>query len=1448
MLGICRGPLWDGNLTWNTANPDLTLCMRDTFLVGVPCAWLWISGPLWLYNTANNGPGSFRWGTAKLLWAKLLLCLVLLGSSIQEFSARVERYGGFRNLYPSDIFQPTCLGLTYLLALPMTILEKRKRIFSSPPQFLFWLLLTLGLLPTFKVEVEGGHLPEDIFGIFTSFPAAFTLWLLNCFSDLDENGGCLAPEDKASFCSRSYFCWLDALVWKAFWTRLCQESVPKVTQSLNVGHCARRLLNSWRRHAHRGGVDFSSRDQEPRKTLNLTFILAKIHWTQFLLVQCLGLVTYAVTFLSPLFLKLLILFIGSREEETWKGYLFALLLFVVSVLRVIFVHQQEFILVQMTNRVRCSLVSLVLRKSLALSSGARKKYTSGELTNLVAVDCQRLLDCSYSLLDIWSGPYQILLAFIFLYFELGVAAFVGLGLMAFCVTGSLLFGKFIKKFEEVLLRQKDARMKFMSEILQGIKVLKLYAWEVPFISKVEEIRLKEIASLMKLAFWNSFLSLMGALMPLVVTLGVFGVYLKLDPETNELTPEKIFVCLSLFNLMKIPMTRYPFAVLQAIQFYVSLKRIDKFLNSEELVEEATSTPSSQSQSVAASISNGTFTWDYDNSEHTLKDVNIKIERGSLTAVVGNVGSGKSSLLSALLGDMGKLQGDIQVIDNLAYVPQEAWIQNMSVRDNILFTKPFEAQKYKEVLSACALGPDLKLLPSGDKTEIGENGINLSGGQKQRISLARAAYAESDIYLLDDPLSAVDAHVGKHIFERVISNEKGLLRHTTRVLVTNSVQFLSQVDQIIVMKNGKVVEGAALSEEVLLKEGDQASSLNEKSKEGIEAEPIDDYVDDDTSESVGGASVASGQGQLIERETTMVGRVKFSVYKSYWRKMGVMLFFLCTCLFATEMGFNTGSNYWLSVWADANGKSGTRPHQPNYYLGVYGALGLTSVGLVFLRRFLLFTLACKASRRIHKNLLQRIMHCPMSFFESNPSGRVLNRFSSDIDTIDQTIPYQINELLVRLFSVLFSLVAISYATPWFMTVILPILMAYVVLQQFFISTARQLQRLGSVTRSPILGHFRECISGVSSIRAYKCNERFVSELEERLATNLTCVYLRMATTRWLACRTSLIGNTIVLLSAVFAISFREDISAGLAGLSVTSAISIVASLGYLTNSLCQLETNSVALERVEEYCESEQESAWHVPEQDDSLESWPNRGEIRLQNFQAKYREDLDLALNGIEMEIFPEEKVGICGRTGSGKTTLTMALFRIVEPSGGSITIDGIDIHNLGLQKLRSRLTIIPQDPILFTGSLRFNLDPNDEHYDLEIWNALEQAHMKENIASTEMGLETQVEEGGQNFSVGQRQLLCLARALLRKTKILILDEATASIDFETDTMIQETIRHEFVRCTVLTVAHRLNTIADSDRIAVFSKGKLAEWDTPDNLLADPSSLYSNLVTDAGNH
>ncbi|XP_054955341.2 multidrug resistance-associated protein 1 isoform X5 [Pan paniscus] len=1477
LRGFCSAdgsdPLWDWNVTWNTSNPDFTKCFQNTVLVWVPCFYLWACFPFYFLYLSRHDRGYIQMTPLNktktalgfLLW---IVCWADLFYSFWERSRGIF-------LAPVFLVSPTLLGITMLLATFLIQLERRKGVQSSGIMLTFWLVALVCALAILRSKIMTALKEDaqvDLFRDIT-FYVYFSLLLiqlvLSCFSDrsplfsetIHDPNPC--PESSASFLSRITFWWITGLIVRGYRQPLEGSDLWSLNKEDTSEQVVPVLVKNWKKECAKTRkqpvkVVYSSKDpaqpkesskvdaneevealivKSPQKEWNpsLFKVLYKTFGPYFLMSFFFKAIHDLMMFSGPQILKLLIKFVNDTKAPDWQGYFYTVLLFVTACLQTLVLHQYFHICFVSGMRIKTAVIGAVYRKALVITNSARKSSTVGEIVNLMSVDAQRFMDLATYINMIWSAPLQVILALYLLWLNLGPSVLAGVAVMVLMVPVNAVMAMKTKTYQVAHMKSKDNRIKLMNEILSGIKVLKLYAWELAFKDKVLAIRQEELKVLKKSAYLSA--------------VGTFT-----------------WVCT-------------PFLA------SVSLKRLRIFLSHEELEPDSIERRPVKDGGGTNSITvrNATFTWARSDPP-TLNGITFSIPEGALVAVVGQVGCGKSSLLSALLAEMDKVEGHVAIKGSVAYVPQQAWIQNDSLRENILFGCQLEEPYYRSVIQACALLPDLEILPSGDRTEIGEKGVNLSGGQKQRVSLARAVYSNADIYLFDDPLSAVDAHVGKHIFENVIG-PKGMLKNKTRILVTHGMSYLPQVDVIIVMSGGKISEMGSY-QELLARDGafaeflrTYASTEQEQDAEngvtgvsgpGKEAKQMEngmlvtDSAGKQLQRQLSSSSSYSGDisrhhnstaelqkaeakkeetWKLMEADKAQTGQVKLSVYWDYMKAIGLFISFLSIFLFMCNHVSALASNYWLSLWTDDPIVNGTQEHT-KVRLSVYGALGISQGIAVFGYSMAVSIGGILASRCLHVDLLHSILRSPMSFFERTPSGNLVNRFSKELDTVDSMIPEVIKMFMGSLFNVIGACIVILLATPIAAIIIPPLGLIYFFVQRFYVASSRQLKRLESVSRSPVYSHFNETLLGVSVIRAFEEQERFIHQSDLKVDENQKAYYPSIVANRWLAVRLECVGNCIVLFAALFAVISRHSLSAGLVGLSVSYSLQVTTYLNWLVRMSSEMETNIVAVERLKEYSETEKEAPWQIQETAPPS-SWPQVGRVEFRNYCLRYREDLDFVLRHINVTINGGEKVGIVGRTGAGKSSLTLGLFRINESAEGEIIIDGINIAKIGLHDLRFKITIIPQDPVLFSGSLRMNLDPFSQYSDEEVWTSLELAHLKDFVSALPDKLDHECAEGGENLSVGQRQLVCLARALLRKTKILVLDEATAAVDLETDDLIQSTIRTQFEDCTVLTIAHRLNTIMDYTRVIVLDKGEIQEYGAPSDLLQQRGLFYS-MAKDAG--
>uniref|UniRef100_A0A8D3C946 ATP-binding cassette, sub-family C (CFTR/MRP), member 3 n=1 Tax=Scophthalmus maximus TaxID=52904 RepID=A0A8D3C946_SCOMX len=1479
-VGLCTNAMFfiscvsvqEANQTLHTDRPDLPECFQLSVLSWLPCIYLWAVSPIYLFYLKMNNRGyimmsimnRFKTAFGLLLW---IVCWTDLFSTFHELRQGISHP-------PIYFVTPLVLGMTMLLATFLIQFERLRGVQSSGVLFIFWFLSVLCAIVPFRSKILQASSKSEVTDKlrFTTFYFYFGLvvceLILCCFNEkpplfsnaVTDPNPC--PETSAGFLSTMTFWWFTSMAIKGYKMPLEAKDLWSLNQRDSSKVMVPKLLKEWEKELAKAKsspeeveVLLSNQKSSPRQPSFLRALI-KAFGPYFLIGSAFKLLQDIITFVNPQLLRMLIIFTKQEGVPDWWGYALAFLMFFTAFLQTLILHHHfQYCFVTGMN-VRTAIIGAIYRKALVITNAAKRSSTVGEVVNLMSVDAQRFMDLTTFLNMLWSAPLQIMLALYFLWQNLGPSVLAGVAVMIMLIPFNAVIAMKMRGYQVEQMRLKDSRIKLMNEILNGIKVLKLYAWENSFKEKVLAIRQKELNVLRKTAY-------LGALSTMAwtsVALTSFAVYVYVTVDENTaLDAERAFVSLSLFNILRFPLNMLPQVISSIVQASVSLKRIQSFLSHDELDPNSVD----RNNTFSVTVANGKFTWAKEDPP-VLHNINVMVPQGSLLAVVGHVGCGKSSLISALLGEMERLEGEVSIRGSVAYVPQQAWIQNITLRDNILFGKPYNEQKYRSVLEACALTPDLEVLPGGDLTEIGEKGINLSGGQRQRVSLARALYSDTDVYLLDDPLSAVDAHVAKHIFDNLIGPD-GALKGKTRILVTHGISFLPQVDNIMVMVDGRVSEMGSY-QELLKQDGAFAEFLRNYALEDIveEDEAIEELIED---EELFPDDALSNHADMVDNEPVIneakrnfiryrkyfrerpqfscfcAYQVKTKVYLEYAKAVGPLLSVFICFLYGCQNAASIGSNIWLSEWTNDAARNATKENL-NMRVGVYAALGTAQGILVLISSFTLAMGNMAAARKLHYNLLSNKLHTPQSFFDTTPIGRIINRFSKDIYVIDEALPATVLMFLSTLFASLSTMLVIVSTTPIFAVVIVPLAVAYVFVQRFYVATSRQLKRLESVSRSPIYSNFSETITGASVIRAYGRHSAFVLMSDTKVDENQKSYYPGIVSNRWLGVRIEFIGNCIVLFAAMFAVTRKQSLTAGLVGLSVSYALQVTMSLNWMVRMTSDLESNIVAVERVKEYSETKPEAPWEVEDKKPSP-NWPVEGNVQFQNYSVRYREGLDLVLKNLTLSVKGGEKIGIVGRTGAGKSSMTLCLFRLLEAAAGEITIDEVKIAEIGLHDLRSKLTIIPQEPVLFSGTLRMNLDPFEQCSDDELWKALEQSHLHKFVRNQPAKLELECTEGGENLSVGQRQLVCLARALLRKTRILVLDEATAAIDLETDDLIQSTIRTQFEDCTVFTIAHRLNTIMDYTRVLVLDKGQVAEFDTPTSLISQKGIFYS-MAKDAG--
>ncbi|VUC27576.1 unnamed protein product [Clonostachys rosea] len=1176
--------------------------------------------------------------------------------------------------------------------------------------------------------------------------------------------------------------------------------------------------------------------------------------------------------LQPQLLRFLLLFIYSYQESPSRslapGVAIAVGMFLASVAQSLCLHQCFQSFSQTGIKTKASLVLAVYRKSLKLSNEARGMKSTGEIVNLMAVDSQRIQDVTQFSQHLWSAPFQIILCMLLLYNLLGYSMLAGVVVIIATIPANGHITTALKRLQKELMKNKDSRAKLITEVVSNIKSIKLLAWTLSFSNRIRSIRNnQELVTLRKTGFLQTISSFISSVAPFMVACSTFAVRVLVQKE--PLTTDIVFPAIALFQLLTTPMAILPTTVSAVTEATVAISRLTAFLTADELQPDAVvrDEPVENIGQESVTINEGTFKWSMHHDNNVLEDINLSAHKGELYCIIGHVGSGKSSLLGALLGDLHKVRGKVTVRGSVAYVAQQPWVLSASIRDNIIFDGKWDPEYYSQTLWACALHDDLTQLPHGDETLVGDQGITLSGGQKARLALARAIYARADIYLLDDCLSAVDQHVGRHLIEHVFG-PSGLLKSQTRILATHSTPVLKYADKIMVIYDGKSVQEGTYNE-LLTAGGDfgtltgLAANLNELDSELNAEESNNTYMPREVESSQLRTPTASNRTdnnskvmdieavagkQKPRNEIIQQGGVKWSVYTDYAKANGLVGIGLYLVALVGAQITEIGGNVLLKQWSEENDDPEVDTDIAKF-LGLYVGFGFGSAALVAIQSGTLWLwCSIKASRKLHESMILALLRSPMTFFETTPTGQILNRFSSDIYRIDRSISGQFNTLLISTIKALFSLVVIASGSYIFIILAIPLVLIYCYMQRFYLGAKRELKRLDGASRSPVFAHSKETLSGLTTIRAFLQQERFITATERHLDVNMKAWMPSIAANRWLGLRLEFLGSIIILSAAGLAIGsplFGMQLSAGMAGLMITYAMQMTQSFSSLVRATGEVETNIVSVERVLEYTQLPSEAP-DIISNNRPVAKWPQDGSIRFRAYSSQYRPELGPVLQNLSLDFKAGEKIGVVGRTGAGKSSLALSLFRIIEATTGTIDIDDVDISAIGVLDLRQRLTIIPQDASLFEGSIRDNLDPSQEHDDTELWSALDEARLKEHVANMPGGLEAKIYEGGTNLSQGQKQLMSLARAILKPSNVLVLDEATAAVDVETDGHVQESLRKSVFRNrTVITIAHRMNTIIDSDRVVVLDKGQVVEFDTPDVLLQRKGAFYG-LVKEAG--
>ncbi|XP_003477662.1 ATP-binding cassette sub-family C member 4 isoform X1 [Cavia porcellus] len=1265
------------------------------------------------------------------------------------------------------------------------------------------------------------------------------------------------PLQDANLCSRVFFWWLNPLFKIGHKRRLEEDDMYSVLPQDRSKYLGEELQGYWDKEVFRA-------EKDARKP-SLTKAIIKCYWKSYLLLGIFTFIEEGIKVIQPLFLGKVINYFENYSTDSvalYRAYGHATVLTICTLFLAI-LHHLYFYHVQCTGmRLRVAMCHMIYRKALRLSNVALGKTTTGQIVNLLSNDVNKFDQVTIFLHFLWAGPLQAIAVTVLLWMEIGVSCLAGMAVLIILLPLQSCIGKLFSSLRSKTAAFTDARIRTMNEVITGIRIIKMYAWEKSFADLISNLRRKEISKVLRSSYLRGMNLASFFVANKIILFVTFTSYVLLG---HVITASHVFVAMTLYGAVRLTVTLFfPSAIEKVSEAIISIRRIKNFLLLDEISQPNLEAPTEGKMIV--DVQDFTAFWDKTLETPTLQGLSFTARPGELLAVIGPVGAGKSSLLSAVLGELPPSQGLVTVHGKIAYVSQQPWVFSGTVRSNILFGKKYEKERYERVIKACALKKDLQLLKDGDLTVIGDRGATLSGGQKARVNLARAVYQDADIYLLDDPLSAVDAEVGKHLFQLCICQT---LHEKITILVTHQLQYLKAASHILILKDGQMVQKGTYTE--FLKSGIDFGSLLKKENE--EAEPSSvpgtptlrnrTFSESSVwSQQSSRPSLKDGipEGQDPENvqvtqseESRSEGKVGFKAYKNYFTAGAswFIIIFLILLNMAAQVTYVL-QDWWLSYWANeqstpnvtVNGKGNvTEKLDLNWYLGIYAGLTVATILFGIARSLLVFYVLVNSSQTLHNKMFESILKAPVLFFDRNPIGRILNRFSKDIGHMDDLLPLTFLDF-IQTFLLVISVIAVAIAViPWIAIPMIPLAIVFFFLRRYFLETSRDVKRLESTTRSPVFSHLSSSLQGLWTIRAYKAEERCQELFDAHQDLHSEAWFLFLTTSRWFAVRLDAICAVFVIVVTFGSLILAQSLSAGQVGLALSYALTLMGMFQWSVRQSAEVENMMISVERVIEYTNLEKEAPWEYQKRPPP--GWPHEGVIIFDNVNFSYSLDGPVVLKHLTALIKSTEKVGIVGRTGAGKSSLISALFRLSEPEG-KIWIDKILTTEIGLHDLRKKMSIIPQEPVLFTGTMRKNLDPFNEHTDEELWNALEEVQLKEAIEDLPGKMDTELAESGSNFSVGQRQLVCLARAILKKNRILIIDEATANVDPRTDELIQNKIREKFAQCTVLTIAHRLNTIIDSDKIMVLDSGRLKEYDEPYILLQNKDSLFYKMVQQLG--
>ncbi|CAF3981148.1 unnamed protein product [Adineta steineri] len=1171
---------------------------------------------------------------------------------------------------------------------------------------------------------------------------------------------------------------------------------------------------------------------EKHESMGTFKIIIKVFSKECFLVGLILFPYIAVKIAQPLLLKQIVLTIHDSNIASYEGYLYAIGLGVATVLQACIHHQYFFRSTRLGMHVRIAFTSFIYKRLLSLPTSSTMKTTTGHLVNLISNDLSKLANLSAYIHQLWAAPFEAIIVFVLIWKQIGIPTIFGYSVLLLLVPLQLFFSKKFGTYRNNTIEWSDKRVKTINEILVGCQIVKMYRWEEALEAIVYDARKNELNSIQKASrirainMGISFASLS------IISLATFGGSWLMG---QVLSATDIFMILSLFSNLRYPLTiALPYTIEVLSESRIASKRINSFMNlSKQTVRTKTlhECSSGDANPILGSIviDRASFTW---GSTHSieLKDIDLNVNPGSLVGIIGTTGSCKSSLFAAILGEMSLIEGMSKIYGKIAYVSQTGWIFAGTIRENIVFCKPFDKEKYERVLRSCRLFADLRSFSAGDATVLSEKGVNLSGGQKARISLARALYTEADIYLFDDPLAAVDSSVARKIFEQCISND-GILKNKTRLLITHQLQFLPEFDYCVLLDHGKIEKQGSFNELLSIdriKTAYEKQEYNTNITTETNRRRDSDVYDCDVTDQL----ETIDEFSIVKNEISVHGAVNINIWlKLFTSGYGwIGLIVLIFVMFLGEVASNV-ANVWLSLWSS---KSEIEQRKANYSYIYLGLVISTWIIAMIRGDFFLRLILCGASA-LHNNMFKGILYSSLRFYESNPVGRILNRFGKDQHVIDELLPTTFFDTVQSSLMVLGCIVIVGMSIPWVLLILIPTIPLFLWLRRYYLKSSRNLKRLESTTTSSVYALFSSSLNGLMTIRAFNMENNFVDLFIDKINTHTRASFIFICSGKWLGLRLDLMTCCLTFITGLLSITLRNSLDASSVALGLSYCISLTSLFQWTVRQSADTENYMTSAERIDEYSHIPSESDFYKGESKPPM-NWPVEGRIEFKNYKLSYRPELEPALKTINLEIAPRNKIGIIGRTGAGKSSIFQALFRLTDKSttSGQILIDGIDINTLSLNDLRSVLNIIPQSPVLFSNTLRYNLDPLKHCTDEQIWDALESVQLKSTIEKFQDKLNTQVAEYGSNFSVGECQLICVARAILKQQcKILLIDEGTAHVDTKTDEIIQKILHEKFINQTVIIIAHRLNTIMNSDKIVVMNDGLITEYDTSEEVFTE---------------